>query len=174
MTLTTHAIVGAAIASVMPQNPVLGFAVGFSSHFLLDSIPHWDYKLLSSKEDPENHLNDDLVLNKYFIFDLFKIGADALLGTVVVFFLFIYPNFNFHSVFYSLLTSTVFWSLVGALLPDALQFCYFKWRHEPLLSLQKFHELIHGYKIPNRRYVLGTSLQIIFIIAIVAIVKFIV
>jgi hypothetical protein len=35
MILTTHAITGAAVASVFPNNPALGFVAGFASHFFV-------------------------------------------------------------------------------------------------------------------------------------------
>lgn len=44
MTLTTHAAIGAAIGSAV-GNPVIGFALGAASHFLVDMIPHGDNQL---------------------------------------------------------------------------------------------------------------------------------
>ena len=41
MLFTTHSIVGAAVG-VATGNPALGFAIGFLSHHVLDSIPHFD------------------------------------------------------------------------------------------------------------------------------------
>ena len=52
MTLTTHAIFGAGLASLMPEHPVAAFIAGFASHFVLDAIPHWDYAILSESVDP--------------------------------------------------------------------------------------------------------------------------
>ena len=141
MVLTAHAIVGASIANLMPNHPMLGFATGFASHFLLDSIPHWDYHLLSSKKDPQNPLNDDLILGKNFLIDLMKIGTDFLLGIIISILLFVdISNFSLTSFF----TSAIFWGIAGSLLPDALQFVYFKWRHEPLTTLQRFHNWVQN------------------------------
>jgi hypothetical protein len=39
MILSTHAIVGAAIASFLPSHPTAAFVLGFASHFVLDAIP---------------------------------------------------------------------------------------------------------------------------------------
>jgi len=39
MILSTHAIVGAAIASFLPSHPTTAFVLGFASHFVLDAIP---------------------------------------------------------------------------------------------------------------------------------------
>jgi hypothetical protein len=52
LTLTTHAIVGAAIASVIPAHPFFAIAAAFASHFLLDAIPHWDYPIRSDSVNP--------------------------------------------------------------------------------------------------------------------------
>jgi hypothetical protein len=119
-------------------------------------------------------MNEDMLINKDFIFDLFKISLDALFGTMVALFLFGFPSINLHSV----LSSSIIWGIVGALMPDFLHFVYFKlWRREPLLSLERLHLLINKREIHKqieRRYALGISLQIIIIIAIVAIFKFLV
>ena len=138
MTLTAHAITGAALASLVPDQPLVGFAVGFISHFVLDAIPHWDYKLSSKKEDGNNHMNDDMVINKNFIKDILKISFDGILGLLLSLIV-----FNFYFKFS---TFVVLSGVIGAMMPDALQFVYMKWRHEPLISLQKFHLWIHADK----------------------------
>ena len=38
MILSTHAVVGGAIASLMPGHPVLAFGIGVASHFAIDAI----------------------------------------------------------------------------------------------------------------------------------------
>jgi hypothetical protein len=47
MILTTHAVVGAALASFVPSHPATAFVLGFASHFVLDAIPHVDYPIKS-------------------------------------------------------------------------------------------------------------------------------
>lgn len=42
MTSTAHALVAGAIAAHF-TNPVTAFAIAISSHFVMDSIPHWDF-----------------------------------------------------------------------------------------------------------------------------------
>ena len=138
MTLTAHAITGAALASLVPDQPLVGFAVGFISHFVLDAIPHWDYKLSSKKEDGNNHMNDDMVINKNFIKDILKISFDGILGLLFAYFIFVF--------YFKFSTFVVLSGVIGAMMPDALQFVYMKWRHEPLISLQKFHLWIHADK----------------------------
>src|ERR1035441_1590405 len=83
MTLTTHAVVGAAIAASMPNRPVLGFILAFASHFALDAIPHWDYRLSSQKTGGSNRMDDDMIMNKNFFIDLLKIGLDMSCGIIL-------------------------------------------------------------------------------------------
>lgn len=41
MTETAHALVAGAIASKFP-NPIVAVPLAFTSHFIMDSVPHWD------------------------------------------------------------------------------------------------------------------------------------
>jgi hypothetical protein len=179
MTLTTHAIVGAALASAVPTHPVVAFSLGFCSHFLLDAIPHWDYQLNSMEENKENPMATDMKIGKSFFFDLCKIGADFLLGFVLVFLFFgSWANRQSCEVAKICLQSTrnigigtLIFGALGAVLPDALQFFYFKWRHQPLSALQKFHQWIHSKAELKNRPFFGISSQIILIIFVVVLQK---
>ncbi len=156
MTLTTHAITGAALASLTPNQPLVGFAVGFVSHFVLDAIPHWDYPLASQKRDGDNPLNDDIVINKDFVKDLFIIGFDGVIGLLLACLFYIYY------LKYSALV--ILCGIVGATLPDALQFIQIKFKHEPFNTLRKFHIVwIHSKTRLDSRPFLGILLQIIII-----------
>lgn len=132
MTLTTHAVVGAAAASLFPNYPVLAFAAGFASHFAIDALPHWDYRVLSKQQEP-NRLNDDInIYDKRFLFDLMRIGGDALLGTILAVFIFSFWLFDL----------PIWFVVLGAwagILPDPLQFVYWKTRLKLMLPLQRFH-----------------------------------
>lgn len=136
MTLTTHALVGAAAASFFPEHPYVAFAAGFISHLAIDALPHWDYSnyLGSMQHDPAQRMHTDMRLNKYFLRDLSIIGADALLGFILTF-----AVARLLHISYEL-------ALVGAgagIYPDLLQFVYYKirtTRFEPILQyLQHFH-----------------------------------
>ena len=132
MTLTTHAIVGGAIASLMPAHPWLGLSLAFASHFLLDALPHWDYPIRSSSINPK--VAARMKYDGELFTDLFTIGGDAALGIVVALTL-----FNTQTPPGYLL------ALGGAcagILPDALQFAYMRFPHQPLTSIQRFHEWI--------------------------------
>ena len=163
MILATHAIAGAAVAQLFPQHPVFAFAAGFASHLALDSIPHWDYKVLSVEKDKNEPLNTDMVMGKKFIFDALRIGTDALAGLMLSIFVFFY---FFHNVPLSI-------TLIGAIagmLPDPLQFVYWKTRSPFLLPLQKFHIWIHSKTSLKASPALGLSLQFLIIVAVVSIV----
>ena len=116
MTLTTHAIIGAAFAQVFPDRPVTAFCVGFVSHFAADALPHWDYQLKSRKADPNNYLNSDMPINRAAIVDLVKIGFDFWLGIGLSLLIFASQN------------PAAFWATaagaLGGILPDPLQFAY--------------------------------------------------
>jgi hypothetical protein len=76
--LSTHAIVGAAVASLMPDHPALAFASGVASHFAIDAIPHWDYPLRAISVKPNT--GTALKLNWFLFQDLGLIMLDACVG----------------------------------------------------------------------------------------------
>ncbi len=161
MTLGTHAIVGASVASLVPTNPLLAFILGFASHFLLDAIPHWDYKLYSLERKNGDKMQTYMHFNRFFLFDFARIGFDALLGLFVAFI-----AFRDSSAFpYIILVGAT-----GAMLPDALQFVYFKWKKEPVRSLQRFHGWIHAER---RIYdpLRGIVFQILVVIVAISLVS---
>jgi hypothetical protein len=79
MILSTHAIVGGAIASLMPSHPVLAVVAGFASHFVIDAIPHWDYPLQSIAIG-KGADNRCLRLSQNVVLDLAVIALDACAG----------------------------------------------------------------------------------------------
>ena len=158
MTLTTHAIVGGAIVSLMPVHPLLGVCVAFASHFLLDAIPHWDYPIRSASVNPE--IAGSMKYDRALFADMVTIGADALLGIVLALILFTTQR-------------SIILVLLGAcagILPDALQFAYMRFPRQPLASLQRFHQWSHtSHKLSNP--LLGVLSQFTFVVAFVMIVR---
>lgn len=143
MTLTTHALVGAAAASFFPEHPYLAFAAGFASHFAIDALPHWDYGeyLRSFSQKHSEPLSADMRMGKDFYRDLAIITGDALLGFVLTF------------VAAWILKVSPEIALVGAgagLYPDLLQFVYFKikkTRFGPAMAnLQLFHAWVQKHR----------------------------
>ena len=156
MTLTTHAIVGAAIVSIFSARPEIGIPLAFASHFVMDAIPHWSYSVLSDSMNPSG--SGKMVFDKLFMLDVLRIGTDAVLGIALSIFFFA----NMHD--YVLIAL----GAMTAILPDALQFVYSKFKHQPLIALQKFHVWVHmGHKIDNP--VIGIFSQILIITFVVLI-----
>ena len=147
LTLTTHAIVGAAIVSVMPAHPPLAIAAAFASHFLLDAIPHWDYPIRSDSVNPL--VAATMKYDRALLTDMLTIGADAILGIGLALFLLARPS-NL---------ALVFCGAGAAILPDALQFAYMRFPREPLITLQRFHSWMHASRSLHARPSWGCSLK---------------
>jgi hypothetical protein len=81
MILSTHAIVGAALASFLPAHPIGAFIIGFGSHFVLDAIPHWDYPIKSRSVDPK--FGAPVVFDSAMWRDALTIGSDAVFGIMI-------------------------------------------------------------------------------------------
>jgi hypothetical protein len=128
---------------------------------VIDSIPHWDYNIKSSKKDIDKPLNNDMLLGKDFVGDLLRIGLDALLGLTLSVLLFVYvPH-----------VGSIKLALIGAvagILPDPLQFVYWKTRSKLLLPLQRFHIWIQEGKSLYVGSFKGLLLQAIVIVVVVS------
>ncbi len=164
MTLTTHALVGAAAAQLFPSYPYVAFVAAFASHFAIDALPHWDYTILSSEKDLRNPLNNDMRLGKLFFIDLLRIGSDALLGIVLSVIIFAYGIFHAPLVI-------VLIGALGGIVPDPLQFVYFKTHTILLEALQRFHIWIQKGKTLRVHPAFGIFLQVTLVLAVVAIEK---
>jgi hypothetical protein len=157
MTLATHAVTGALIGAIGSENLAFSASAGFISHFLFDTIPHWDYKLGATQEDTANPLNNNMkVGGKQFYIDLLKIGLDFSIGmTIVIILVASKPN------------QVILGALIGALcavIPDPLQFVYWKLRPRFMTPLQRFHTYMHAKTRLNDKPLLGISSQIAIII----------
>jgi hypothetical protein len=164
MTLTTHAIIGAAAASLFPQEPVVAFVAGFTSHLAADAIPHWDYELASMREDVSHPLETDMVIDKDFFDDFVQIASDAFIGLALS--VLIFNAWLFHI---PLLIVGI--GVVAGILPDPLQFVYFKTHAKILEPLQSFHMWIQRKSpLPVPSWV-GLGLQCALIVFIVGLLK---
>lgn len=158
MTIGTHAIIGAAIGSVLGDKPEAALALGWVSHYFFDFVPHWDYRLRSARVDVNNPLNNDLAGGRDFYYDLIKLGSDTLLG--LAFGLLFFVNLARPENLLAVLAGAT-----GALLPDFLQFVYIKLRREPFTTLQKIHGRAHSsYRELNKKPLLGFLLQLVIIL----------
>lgn len=73
---TPHVVVGAAIASTIP-NPLISIPLAFASHFVLDKVPHWN-----------PHLNTEMkkfgkVTNKSKSIVAFDVALSIVLGGTI-------------------------------------------------------------------------------------------
>ncbi len=159
MTLTAHAIVGAAVVAAVPAHPVLGVCAAFASHFLVDAIPPLDYQVRSASIHPLK--GGPLRFDRTLFLDFLFIGGDALLGLVLALLLFATP-------------ATFILVALGACageLPDALQFLYLRYPHEPLTSHQRFHHWIHTtYRFADAPLI-GIASQVSFLTGFVILAK---
>jgi hypothetical protein len=153
MILSTHAVVGGAIASLMTSHPALAFAVGVTSHFAIDAIPHVDYPLYSITARPS--APSALTLNWLLVQDLGLITLDASLGLAIV--LWLYASAG--------ATIAVLAGALGAMLPDPLQVLHKLYPREPLRSLQRFHGWMHTKR--RLSWPLGVSSQLSFVVLVV-------
>ena len=155
MILSTHAIVGAAIASFLPSHPTTAFVLGFASHFVLDAIPHWDYPIRSGSVNPR--IGASVTFDRALLRDVVVIGSDGLLGILGALLLFASPD--------------GLWSILlgafGAMLPDPLQTIHAHLPHEPLRTLQRFHRWIHTNKEIKNDIILGVGSQIALVAVMV-------
>lgn len=154
MILSTHALVGAALANMFPAHPAAAFAVGFASHFALDAIPHADYPIRSASLDPK--IGASLRFDRALLQDAVTIGTDGLLGLVLAFLLFASPGNEWG----------ILLGAFGAVLPDAFQFLHARFPREPLRTLQRFHRWAHTRVELNKRVALAITSQILLVVAI--------
>lgn len=158
MILCSHAIVGAALASLMPSHPVAAFAVGFASHFALDAIPHADYPIRSQSINPE--IGAPITLDASLLWDVVTIGFDGLFGILAAVFLFGLPMEHW----------AVLLGAMGAMLPDPLQFVHARFPHEPLRTLQRFHRWAHtDRQIQDTVLAVGTQAGFVAVVVGIAI-----
>ncbi len=154
MILTTHAIVGAAIVNMIPNHPVLGFSLALGSHYILDLIPHKDYL-------EDFSINENLKTIKSLFLDmemrlsLLSVFVDFIASVAICFLIFVRGG-------ESLLLTAL--GVLAGILPDFLQFLYFKFKSEPWILTQKIHDSFHAENKMKNIVFLGYSLQILFAI----------
>ena len=104
MTTTTHTAIGVLIGTAV-GNPVLGFILGFASHYLVDVIPHGDMYMRESN-NLVNKKNERMA--HVFVITDIALGITLLnvLGTIL-------PDDVTRSTVYAA-------SIFGSVLPDAM------------------------------------------------------
>ncbi len=158
MILTTHGLAGAAVVSFFPEQPWLAITAAFASHFLLDALPHWDYSIQCLKKDVNDPTHEGLVVNPLSLIDLLKISIDFTCGIILA--LMLLPIFP--------VAMSVWLILAGALagmLPDFLQFIYFKFKPRWVKPFQRLHDFAHTRIRIKYRPIVGITLQVLLVLA---------
>ncbi len=161
MTLTTHGVTGALIVASMPLYPAVGLTLAFGSHFLLDALPHWDYKILSLDKVEAKKGVVVMTGGRNFFLDLFRIGTDGFLGLAL--------TVSISLFFYNSVLGLLIVGALVAMLPDFLQFVFGRFKFEFLRPLQNFHSNIHTkIKIENNLlFGIGSQATLIFLCLII-------
>jgi hypothetical protein len=163
MTLTTHALVGAAAASLFPQHPYAAFAAGFVSHLAADALPHWQegaVMLRSLQKLPDG--THDMPWGRDFGIDLLYLGGMTAAGVLLSIL-----------IFTGVLQVPLAIVLIGAaagLLPDFFHFVYFKTRTSVLTDFERFHSRIQTEK-SDKRYLGVEAALVLCAIIVVSILR---
>lgn len=156
MILTTHMVVGGALARAFSFNPPISFAIGLASHYVFDLIPHWEYKL-NSIIFKNKSVKNNLFFTKGHLSDFLKIGIDLLIG---VFFVWLF----FASAVRPEEFLAVWLGALGGVLPDIGQFFYLKFNNRLWHLTQKIHDFFHsGNKLFDNKRIWGLTLQLVII-----------
>ncbi len=142
------------MALVFRRYPVLALIASFLSHFFLDSIPHWHYKILSRERDAASPFGEKMSFGSAFLKDIFRTGIDFGIGLAV--------SLGVSAYFFpGNLWLAAFGALAGAL-PDALQVVYYRFpRFKPFYYFQRFHEYVHAKTNLDNKPAKGILQQII-------------
>ena len=154
MTLTTHAIIATAITKpLLRSHPVFIFLVALASHYISDSVPHWDYALQSVTEDTD-YTKRWKTRQSTLVRDLLVTASDAIFGAAASILL-IQPK-NKEELIWTTLV------IVGSMLPDFLQGVYFISGCPAFLRpVQRFHDWAHTSIRLGRYPLLGIPFQIL-------------
>jgi len=164
MILSVHAVFGAAVASLVPTHPVLGFSLAFLSHLALDTIPHRDYDLASIESDSRKKIfkldKSDKFKSK-LLRDIFFVSLDAIIGIILAYLLFFDSNYPLIFLI----------GAIGSMLPDFLTFSSLVLRNSFLNLFFKFHSrFLHSQIILKLNQTRGIILQFLTIAILLMII----
>ena len=156
MITTAHFIVGAAVG-VATGNPYAGFVAGVVSHFVVDTIPHFDVPLSAAHDQDDNLVFTPALWTQVLV--------DGIVGLVVLAWLWGYlDTFS--------LVSPVLWGALGGFFPDLIDNVPF-WnkafrRTRFGTAFHRFHDSTHAAwkkTFPMKRFWwLGILTQLVTII----------
>lgn len=138
MILSTHFLAGAAVAEYT-DSPLLIVTIPLTVHFILDSIPHWEY-MEDEKEIPKK---------------IPLIVLDFISGPAIIFILFLVNNLSYWSLFW------LFFGGFFGILPDGMSLLYFVFPKNTFLKkIFAFHEKIHFKEMLAWKYGIPSQLLI--------------
>jgi hypothetical protein len=152
MILTPHAIVGASLANMFPNDPVLGFGLAFASHYLLDMIPHAEYDIHNFIDRQNKTTRTIFHTIKSFIKMPPIILIDFFVGVSLCSLIFIRDE------------KTLYLTMIGifaSVLPDFLQFIYLQYKNRFWIKVQKIHDYFHGENQLRSNLILSNLTEII-------------
>ncbi|MEK7548663.1 MAG: hypothetical protein AAB499_02080 [Patescibacteria group bacterium] len=144
MLTVPHTLIGAALGSLAPDSPVsnvLAFGLGWLSHFVLDTIPHWE-RLIEAPEGRVKGFATEQTPNMWPRLYFWQAVIDVLLAaTIILGLIYFWENaLRFWR-------STWFWGALGGFFPDVVD-------NNPYITphlqhrrgwrwLRHFHQSIH-------------------------------
>ncbi len=158
MTLATHILIASAVVAPIAHSaplPVV-FAIALASHYLADTIPHYDYPLRSAKQERADVLHIELTPSPTNIgIDIGKVFLDLSIGMSILF-------LATAAQFLSESATPYLVAAFAACLPDGLQSVYLLWRKQPITATKKFHDFFHAKKRLKADWLgLGSQLAIV-------------
>ncbi len=130
---TPHALVGAAIATKIPD-PFVAIPLAFASHFLLDMVPHWNPHLNTEIKNYGSITSNSTVL----------VALDVLIALILGTFIAI----NFSANLTHLIT--ILLGAFAAVLPDVVEGPYFflNWKSKAIKKWLMFQKSIQADTTP--------------------------
>lgn len=164
MILTPHILTGVFVGSKV-KNPLFGAILALISHYILDSLPHWEYKFIKNwRHFQKRKLSpSDLEKIKLSIIGSFKVIIDLSVGFFLISLIFLYfKSFSLKNMIFIYIFAFL------SIIPDILIFLYWLMPKNYFLKKHyKFHYLIHFPKKKNLKIQkFGFLIELILIIFI--------
>jgi putative flippase GtrA len=161
MILVSHIAVASAAVAPLAAEPLTAasgafvFLIALASHYVLDLIPHWDYKLALIKDSPASQKNN-YVMERKFVFskkalfkDLSRHLIDGAAGLAIGYWLFFY----FNNLPFALDKVFILGIAAGAsILPDFIELLYAAFKRPFLAKIHKFHYFFHSLFYSRRLF----------------------
>ncbi len=151
MILTPHAIIGASLANIIPDNPALGFGLAFLGHYVLDMLPHTDYEV-DNFVDKETKTVRSIFKNSRALLDFLFIIFDFIIAVFLCILLFVRDEKT------AIITLV---GIMGGVLSDFFQFLYLKFKNQPWIFFQKIHKKFHFDIDKKPNLLVGVLMQIL-------------